>query len=86
MGGHGQTQRVVRATSRRGAGQGVRGGLGAADWAACQVLLQPFDRRAEVDRGQVHHQVDRSAAAMAPPVEPRIRHRMPVASSGPSET
>ena len=51
----------------RGACQGVRGGLAAADWADRQELLQPFDRRAVVDGGQMRHQVDRSAAAVAPP-------------------
>ncbi len=33
--------------------------------AGCQVPFQPLDSRADVDLGQVHHQVDRSATAMA---------------------
>ena len=44
----------------------VRGGFAAGRRAGRQVVFEPGHRRAEVDAGQVHHQVDRPAAALAP--------------------
>ena len=43
----------------------VCGGFAAGRRAGRQVLLEPGHRLTEVDAGQVHHQVDRPAAALA---------------------
>ena len=43
----------------------VRGGFVAGKRTGREVPFQPFKRCAEVDTSQVHHQVDRPAAALA---------------------
>ena len=63
--GDGQPQPAGPFSSRGFPARNARGGFAAGQRAGRQVLLQPDHRRAEVDAGQVHHQVDRPAAALA---------------------
>src|SRR3990172_8835472 len=64
--GDGQLQPADPLRNRGFFAKSVRGRFADGEMAGHEVLLEPSDRRGEVDLGQVHHQVDRPAATLAP--------------------
>ena len=62
--GDGSPQRAGLFSSRGLSARIVRDGFAAGERAGRQVLLEPAHCRAEVNVGQVHHQVDRPAATL----------------------
>ena len=62
--GDGQPQGAAAFRNGGRVGRSRRWALADDESAGAQMLFQPGHRRADIDLGQVHHQVDRSAAAV----------------------
>ena len=62
--GDGQAQGAAAFRNGGRVGRSRRGARPDDESAGPQMLFQPGHRRADIDLGQVHHQIDRSAAAV----------------------